>query len=225
MPKPPMSTSDKDDLLRSMKHWQAELREAQVKLSALQRAEAQALKAKQLAQSRIERRRAQLGRIEAGPRRRTVNGALHYVGVTEKPSGSNRGPHIDEWQRRFHMQGQPWCGAFVGAMLEIHGGVNVSDRIVYTPYIWQDARSGLNGMEKLVDAKDTHSGDLVLFDFGSGGIKHVGMLVAPFRGGLAQTVEGNTAFGSAGSQDNGGAVARRSRSMDQIHSFVRPKYR
>lgn len=65
-------------------------------------------------------------------------------------------------------------------------------------------------------------GDIVLFDF-SGNHKtrqHVGI----FIGGDGQnliTVEGNT---STSSNDNGGAVMRRSRTRSQVVGYVRPAY-
>lgn len=220
-----LNVRDREELLKSMKLWQKRLNEQNTKLSQLRKTEEQARKAKQLAQARIERRKSQLAQLAPGPRRETIKLALHYVGTTERPPGSNRGPIIDTWQKRFHMLGQPWCGAFVGAMLEIAGKVEINDRIVYCPYIRQDAKAGLNNL-RLVEAKNTHTGDLVLFDFGGSVIAHVGLLAKPYRGGqYIETIEGNTSFGTAGSQDNGGAVARRARPLTAVHSFVAPNYR
>lgn len=221
-----LNVRDREELLKSMKLWQRRLNESNKKLSALRRAEEQARKGKQLAQARVERRKSQLAKLDPGPRANAIALALHYVGVTERPAGSNRGPIIDTWQQRFHMLGQPWCGAFVGAMLEIAGKVDVSDRIVYCPYIYEDAKAGRNGLRAVVDDTDTHTGDLVLFDFGGSVIAHVGFLAKPYRGGQTiETIEGNTSFGPGGSQDNGGAVARRTRPLTSVRAFVTPNYR
>lgn len=65
-------------------------------------------------------------------------------------------------------------------------------------------------------------GDLVLFDF-SGAHKtrqHVGILVAQ-TGNTLSTIEGNT---SVTSNDNGGAVMRRTRTVSQVVGYVRPKW-
>lgn len=69
---------------------------------------------------------------------------------------------------------------------------------------------------------DPHPGDLVMFDFKGGHTKrdHVGIVISS-SGNTVYTVEGNT---SVTSNDNGGAVMRRTRYKSQITSFIRPKY-
>ena len=70
--------------------------------------------------------------------------------------------------------------------------------------------------------KTGQPGDLVLFDF-TGKHKtrqHVGILVAQ-TGDTLTTIEGNT---SVSSDDNGGAVMRRTRYVSQVVGFVRPKW-
>jgi len=65
-------------------------------------------------------------------------------------------------------------------------------------------------------------GDLVLFDF-SGNHKtrqHVGILVSQ-TGNTLSTIEGNT---SVTSNDNGGAVMRRTRYVSQVVGYVRAKW-
>ena len=65
-------------------------------------------------------------------------------------------------------------------------------------------------------------GDLVLFDFHGNHTKrdHVGIVLSS-SGDIVYTVEGNT---SITSNDNGGAVMRRTRYKSQITSYLRPKY-
>lgn len=41
---------------------------------------------------------------------KVINVAEKYLGVTENPNGSNRGPWIDKTQRRWGILGKPWCG-------------------------------------------------------------------------------------------------------------------
>lgn len=219
------------DLARSLAAWKRDLASRQKQLSATQKAVESAAKGAQRARAMVARRERQLAKATmAGPRRRAVDTALSFVGTTERPAGSNCGQLINLWQGRFHMSAQPWCGAFVGAMIEMAGG-SITDRIVYTPYIYADANTHSNGMDGIAWRRGPgwqlgnrvgHSADLVLFDFGTAGIKHVGMLVQPWNGkGQLQTVEGNTSFGPGGSQDNGGAVARRSRDASLVHSIVK----
>lgn len=220
-----LNVKDRGDLLASLKHWQRELA-AQQKVAA-PRSDAVRRRI-QIVQARIERRESQLRRLEPHPGRRLMlSTALSFVGVKEQPPDSNSGPHISEWEHRFHISGQPWCGAFVGAMAEL-AGRDVTDRIVFTPYIYEDAlaaRDGLGGVvwhDQFVHAALAHTASLVLFDFGTaGGIKHVAILAKPWFGrGPLETVEGNTSFGPGGSQDNGGCVARRSRPIELVHSIV-----
>jgi hypothetical protein len=216
------------DLKRSIAAWKGRLNKAQVELKATQKATEEALRRVQMAKSMLARRRGQLRKITNKGRRKAVTLALHYVGTKESPPNSNRGTRVDHWERNFGMIAQPWCGAFVGSMVNAAGG-KVGNRIVYTPYIYTDATTGANGLSHVAwsrlggftRGKKAQAGDLVLYDFGSGGIKHVGMLRADWFGvGPLLTVEGNTSFGTAGSQDNGGAVAMRSRDRSLVHSIV-----
>lgn len=220
------------DLKRSMSAWKGRLSKAQVDLKTHQQAASQALKLVQQAHSMLERRASQLRKIHHKGRRKAVTLALHYVGTTESPPGSNRGVRVDHWERNFGMLAQPWCGAFVGSMCNA-AGAKIGNRIVYTPYIYTDATAGHNGLQRVVWQRNTgfnygvkaQAGDLVLYDFASGGIKHVGMLRKDWHGsGPLLTVEGNTTFGTAGSQDNGGAVAMRSRDRSLVHSIVAVKW-
>lgn len=50
---------------------------------------------------------------------RVVAAAARYVGVREKPAGSNRGPLIDKWEQYWNLGylGWPWCGAYASAVL------------------------------------------------------------------------------------------------------------
>lgn len=68
----------------------------------------------------------------------------------------------------------------------------------------------------------TRPGDLPIFDFDGNHTResHVGIVVSQ-SGGTVYTIEGNT---SVSSNDNGGAVMRRTRYVSQITGFVRPAY-
>lgn len=65
-------------------------------------------------------------------------------------------------------------------------------------------------------------GDLVLFDFSGNHStrQHVGILVSQ-TGNTLSTIEGNT---SVSSDDNGGAVMRRTRYISQVVGFIRPRW-
>lgn len=51
-------------------------------------------------------------------RLRALERAARYLGVTEEPPGSNRGPDIERWQRWANgLTGYPWCAAFLCGMV------------------------------------------------------------------------------------------------------------
>lgn len=68
-------------------------------------------------------------------------------------------------------------------------------------------------------------GDIVLFDFNHNGTSdHIG-LIYKVADGKIYTVEGNTSEeGSKGSDNNGGMVAKRTRTKSTVNYIVRPKY-
>lgn len=154
-----------------------------------------------------------------------VKYALSFQGVKESPANSNRGKLIDGWQKGVGMIAQPWCGAFVHGVLSHVGVKGLSARMRYTPYIVEDGRAGKNGLLCEVGWDDKKRGDLFLFDFDGGGVDHVGIFTGiTYADGSAQTVEGNTSSGSAGSQSNGGMVAVRSRPRSIVAHVIRPRY-
>lgn len=172
---------------------------------------------------RIEEKRE---RGEAGPDA-AVKWALEQVGVTESPYGSNAGPFpISECQEFcIGYDGVAWCGCFVDYAAVKVGGAKIPNhsRLAYTPYIDADAGSGSNGLRE-VSVNDAAKGDLVVFNFGSGGAKHVGLCIAPTSGGLVTCVEGNTSSGSSGDQANGGGVFQRQRPVSHVICIARPDY-
>ena len=67
-------------------------------------------------------------------------------------------------------------------------------------------------------------GDLVFMNFSNTtATQHIG-IVECVKGGYVYTIEGNTSSGDAGSQSNGGMVARRQRAMKYIVGGYRPNY-
>ena len=78
--------------------------------------------------------------------------------------------------------------------------------------------------EKVIPKNKGQLGDVVLFNF-SGGTspQHVGFILKRNEDGSYLTVEGNTSAG-AGSQDNSGCVAIKTRKQSQVVFIYRPKY-
>lgn len=155
----------------------------------------------------------------------TVQWCREQVGVKESPAGSNRGPLVSKWQKDVAgIDGQPWCGAFVGYGLKHVGGIVVAASVVYTPSIYTHGLNGTGGMERVVKWDQRQPGDLLLYkwpgvsrDF----CDHVGILDTD----RVHSVEGNTSPGVAGSQSNGGGVYRRDRGNSNVVAVVRPRWR
>lgn len=229
-----LSEKSRRELEAELARWKDELAGDRKRLGVLEKMADRVRREIQHDRARRDRAKLALKNAprEEAPRLKALDLALSLVGTVEHPAGSNRGEQVDAFQARFHMRAQPWCGAFVGYCAELGGGGDVSDRIVYTPYIYQDAVAHKNGLYRVIWTRA--SGwqipgqnyapvfSLVLFDFGNTakGIQHVAALRERWTGGDLLTVEGNTSFGNAGSQDNGGAVARRERSPSLVHSVV-----
>jgi hypothetical protein len=144
--------------------------------------------------------------------------------VKEHPPGSNRGHPIEDWQRAFGswLVGLAWCGVFAGTALK-QGGVKVTARVAAVALIEDDAKAGINGFERIVDWRHAMPGDLAIL-FGRG--VHVELITRCHkRLGYVTTYGGNTSYeGAAGSQSNGGCVAKRHRRRSDVYAIVRPRY-
>lgn len=133
------------------------------------------------------------------------------IGVTENPKDSNKTKY-GEW---YQMNGVPWCMIFVqwcfsqaGLPLEFR-----SASCVETLDWWQE-----NHPDKVTG--QPKPGDIMI-QVKSGGKGHTG-IVERVNGNSVTTIEGNTSPTDAGSQDNGGCVARKERKLSDIRKFIRP---
>lgn len=86
-----------------------------------------------------------------------------------------------------------------------------------------DYRASKGGRVSKSSAKP---GDVLVFDWNwaTASTNHVGILERVLPSGNFQTIEGNTSVGSAGSQSNGGRVARRVRRPGQVRYVIRPRW-
>jgi hypothetical protein len=173
-----------------------------------------------------DRAKKRRGKLAHSPQA-VLDHALRYVGKTESPAGTNRGPGIISRCQKAMLgyDGYFWCGAFVGYFLEKVGGIPISrTRIVYTPAIVADAKSKVNGFEGWYPVADAKPGDLALYDWniGAGDIAdHVELVIRNLGGGRLECVGGNTSKG--GQNNNGGGIYRQERSMGLI-GVARPRY-
>jgi hypothetical protein len=157
-----------------------------------------------------KRRRAQrLKAAEAKPiSARALSKGYEYLGVKEKPAGSNRVVFTDEWD----MIG-PWCDMFVSccyAWVGSKAGFRIGNNWAYVPYHLHAAyNADFNGMA-LVRPEYVVPGDIITFDWDKDGVAdHIGFVVRK-SGSTFHTLEGNT---SAGNNSNGGQVQERERTL------------
>lgn len=85
-------------------------------------------------------------------------------------------------------------------------------------------RNANRGTSRDISKKNAKPGDIILFDWdGDGAPDHVG-IVELNKGSYVQTIEFNTSNSAAGSQGNGGWVARKTRAWSTVYAVYRPVY-
>lgn len=146
--------------------------------------------------------------------------AKREIGVTEYPYGSNNVKY-NTWYYGRAVSGDayPWCMVFVQWVLNRANVKGILKTAGCTPlYTWAKA----NG--SYVKPSKMKPGDIVLFcgfDSIAGDADHTGFFEKYDSNGNYVCIEGNT---SLTSDDNGGAVMRRTRQRANILGGVRPKY-
>lgn len=120
----------------------------------------------------------------------------------------------------FGANGVPYCAMFVSWVFAQANQPVTGLPGAYCPTMLSaETSAGL----KVANKKDARPGDIIYFDWDGGVVDHVGIVEKNF-GSYVQTIEGNTSAGTAGSQGNGGLVARRTRSWGTVKAVMRPKY-
>ena len=153
---------------------------------------------------------------------KVIEQAKADLGYTEYPANSNMTKY-GEW---YGMNGQPWCVMSLAfwfneageRMAFFGGGKTASCGMLLRWYREQ----GL-----VVDKKDIQIGDILIFNFsGTKDAQHCGLVVDKGKlAGTWYTIEGNTTPGEEGSQDDGGCVALKMRSVRNVVGVCRPQYK
>jgi hypothetical protein len=139
------------------------------------------------------------------------------VGVSESPPSSN---HVKYWDMVYpQFQGQPWCLAMcIAGLRDVGFGKSEAPDIYSCTNLraWAKARG-------LWVSSGYRAGDLIIFDFNGNpaAAEHVGVCMRADTKTVT-CIEGNTS--AAGSQDNGGAVLRKTRSLSLVLGAYRPPY-
>lgn len=156
-----------------------------------------------------------------------IDAARADLSYTENPPGSN----MTKYGEAYGMNGEPWCVEALWywfneageRMAFFGGGKTASCRTLLRWYREQ----GLTA-----DKQAILVGDILIQNFsgkkrdGELDTEHCGLVVE--KGPLAGTwycVEGNTSPGEEGSQDNGGCVALKMRSVKNVVGVCRPQYK
>ena len=150
-----------------------------------------------------------------------VKKAAKEIGVKENPAGSNRVKYNTAYYgREVSGSAYPWCCAFIWWVFRECGASRLffdGKKSAYCPTV--EAWGKAEGLT--VERLKGKPGDIVLFDFYDKGISgHIG-IIEKVVGNKYQTIEGNT---SSTSDDNGGAVMRRTRPLSAVRCIIRPKY-
>lgn len=153
--------------------------------------------------------------------------ALGELGKTEFPKGSN----LTEYGERYGLNGVPWCVIFLWdvfnrageRMAFYNGGKTASCRTLLRCYKEEG---------KTAPITDIQVGDILILNFsgktynGELDTEHCALVVEKGKlAGTWYTVEGNTSPGLEGSQDNGGCVAKKLRSVKNVVAVCRPDYK
>lgn len=149
--------------------------------------------------------------------------AAAEVGTMESPANSNNVKY-NTWYYGRAVSGArySWCVTFVQWVLSQCGGsklLNGGKKTASCSVLADYAKK-----KNLWVTGNYQPGDLVFMNFSNTtATQHIG-IVECVKDGYVYTIEGNTSSGDAGSQSNGGMVARRRRAMKYIVGGYRPKY-
>jgi hypothetical protein len=150
------------------------------------------------------------------------------IGLKESPSGSNRGPQIQEFFDADSYDpngpapgdsGYAWCAAFVCRIVQLAmAGREWTFQRPTTAGAWAFEKWSRaqddSTWTKKPAGRDIQRGDIVVFTF-----SHIGIATGPPDGnGYLPTVEGNT---NAAGQREGIAVMRKRRHISEIRSRIR----
>jgi hypothetical protein len=137
------------------------------------------------------------------------------LGYHEIPAGSNLTKYAKVAK---HPNGYPWCATFTVAMAKLAGLV-IPEKVNETAHTWTALAAW-----RAAGLGDPHPsvGAFVYFEIGTGN-GHVGICES-FDDLTVTSIDGNTSATAIGSQNNGGMVARKTRSRYLVAGYGTPVY-
>lgn len=137
-----------------------------------------------------------------------------HIGVCEEPPGSNRGPEIDEWNRRARVAvGSYWCASFAGAMWW-DAGLTPPPGYASCDKLMQWGKATGRWSEHVVGI-----GSMVLYGK-PGDANHVGIVIRAEP--IVITVEGNTTFDTGFSRNGIGVAQKQVTDGDPVLGYIAP---
>lgn len=153
--------------------------------------------------------------------RKIMEKAASYLGTRENPAGSNNVIFNTHYYGHEVSGNYPWCCVFVWDVFRMCGASELfydGKKTAYCPAVQSWGRSaGLS-----VNKAEARYGDIVLFDWNNNDSPdHIGLVLMNNGNGTITAIEGNT---SVTSDDNGGNVMERVRSLKNVCCVIRPTY-
>lgn len=152
---------------------------------------------------------------------KVIETALADLKYTEYPFGSNKTKY-GVW---YGINGVPWCvqaqAYWFNKAREFKAFMGGEKTASCSQLLaWHKAH------DNVVDKSDIRVGDLLILNFsGTQETQHIGLVTEELKDGFYHTVEGNTSPGEEGSQNAGGCVALKTRSVKQVVAVIRPQYK
>ena len=149
---------------------------------------------------------------------KVINRAIAEIGYREDPPNSN----FTKFGELYGVVGVPWCVIFLwwcfqeeGESAAFFGGKKTAS--CGQLYSWHKQN------RQTVKPQNVMRGDIVILNFhGTTDTEHCG-IVETVGFDKIVTIEGNTTISNQ-SEDNGGIVARKTRSISQVVGAIRPRY-
>lgn len=146
--------------------------------------------------------------------------AFSQVGYVEQPKNSN----MTKYGKEYGWNGVSWCVIFLWWLYNklnlsylFYGGKRTASCTELKSYYEK------NGC--YFSDNNYKPGDLAIMTFSKNRqIQHCGIIVERINYSQYKIIEGNTSSSSTGSQDNGGMVALKTRSINNILGVCRPHY-
>ena len=153
-------------------------------------------------------------------RHEVVTIAKAELGTTELPVNKTK---YGKW---YGLDGQPWCAMFVSWVFMRAGATSLINQSPKGFAGCESFEAWAKKKKMTVPVKQVEPGDILLFDFNKEGKSiHTGIALGyNVHTHLIDTIEGNTAGNSSGSQANGDGVYLKHRSPTTVRVVVRPNW-